>query len=154
MLFRPQIPIGPLILIARRLHHLGLDNLDLPLPKIVVVGDQSTGKSSLIEGMSEIKVPRSSGTCTRCPLEINLSESSTDAWSCKVLLCKKYMYKGTHGQAVTRGKGKPEAATRQRPLGPWILQDTEEIYFAAVASKEDVPNVLKLAQLATLNPSK
>lgn len=154
MLFRLQPHVSPLTFIAHRLHHLGLDNLDLPLPKIVVVGDQSTGKSSLIEGMSEIKVPRSSGTCTRCPLEINLSESSTDAWSCKVLLCKKYMYEGTHGQAATRGKGKPEAATRQRPLGPWILQDTEETYFASVTDKEAVPHVLELAQLATLNPGK
>ncbi len=39
--------------------HLGVDDPNLPLPNIVVVGDQSTGKSSLIEGMSEIKVPRS-----------------------------------------------------------------------------------------------
>ena len=148
------MPISPLIFITCRLHHLGLDKLDLPLPKIVVVGDQSTGKSSLIEGMSEIKVPRSSGTCTRCPLEINLSDTSTDAWSCKVFLCKKYMYEGTQGQVATRGKGRPEAATRQRPLGPWILQDTEEIFFATVFSKEVVPDVLKLAQLATLNPSK
>jgi len=30
----------------------------LPLPKIVAVGDQSAGKSSLIEAISEIKVPR------------------------------------------------------------------------------------------------
>jgi len=40
-----------------------VEDLDLPHPKIVVVGDQSTGKSSLIEGMSEIKVLRSAGTC-------------------------------------------------------------------------------------------
>lgn len=52
------------------LRHLGIENHSLPLPKIVVVGDQSVGKSSLIEGMSEIKVPRSGGCCTRCPLEI------------------------------------------------------------------------------------
>ena len=154
MLFQPEMLISPLTLITCRLHHLGLDKLDLPLPKIVVVGDQSTGKSSLIEGMSEIQVPRSSGTCTRCPLEINLSDTSTDAWSCKVFLCKKYLYEGTQGQVASRGKGRPEAATRQRPLGPWILQDTEEVFFATISAKEAVPDVLKLAQLATLNPSK
>ena len=47
------------------LRQLGIEGLEVPLPKIVVVGDQSAGKSSLIEALSEIKVPRSSGTCTR-----------------------------------------------------------------------------------------
>ena len=36
----------------RDLRSLGIRNLDRPLPKICVVGDQSTGKSSLIEGIS------------------------------------------------------------------------------------------------------
>ena len=48
-----------------RLRELGIEDLVQPLPKIVVVGDQSSGKSSLIEALSEIKVPRSTGTCTR-----------------------------------------------------------------------------------------
>ncbi|OJD21537.1 hypothetical protein ACJ73_07124 [Blastomyces percursus] len=34
------------------LRHLGIENDKLSLPKICVVGDQSTGKSSLIEGMT------------------------------------------------------------------------------------------------------
>ena len=50
---------------VQNLRHLGVEDLVLPLPKIVVVGDQSTGKSSLIEGISEIKVPRKLGVCTR-----------------------------------------------------------------------------------------
>ena len=36
----------------RDLRSLGIDGIDEPLPKICVVGDQSTGKSSLIEGIS------------------------------------------------------------------------------------------------------
>ena len=72
------------------LQHLGIEDSKIALPRICVIGDQSTGKSSLIEAMSEIKVPRSAGTCTRCPLEINLSETE-DKWSCKVILTRKYM---------------------------------------------------------------
>jgi len=112
--------VKELVQAVQALRHLGIEDTVLPLPKIVVVGDQSTGKSSLIEGMSEIKVPRSAGTCTRCPLEINLSESADDAWSCKIYLHKKYMYEGTLGTSRPYGKNlhKVEGATRSRPLGP------------------------------------
>ena len=54
--------VKKLVQVVQELRHLGVEDLNLPLPKIVVVGNQSTGKSSLIEGISEIKVPRSAGT--------------------------------------------------------------------------------------------
>ena len=103
--------VKELVQAVRALRHLGVEDLDLPLPKIVVVGDQSTGKSSLIEGMSEIKVPRSAGTGTRCPLEINLTEDTDPEgrWSCKVFIHNKYSYQSSL----------KERATKAWPLGPW-----------------------------------
>jgi hypothetical protein len=49
-------------------------NTTLQLPKFVVVGDQSAGKSSIVEALCDISLPRSQGTCTRwvhhtCPVE-------------------------------------------------------------------------------------
>lgn len=35
------------------------------LPQLVVVGDQSCGKSSVLEGLTKINFPRDSGLCTR-----------------------------------------------------------------------------------------
>ena len=106
--------------------------------------------------MSEIKVPRSAGTCTRCPLEINLTESpsETDQWNCEVYLHKKYIYQGSLGTGRGAGKhnAKPEGATRNRPLGPWIEQDSEDLPFASITDKDKIVDVIERAQLATLNP--
>ncbi|KAF8504672.1 P-loop containing nucleoside triphosphate hydrolase protein [Russula emetica] len=60
-------------------------HLDLDIPVIVVLGSQSAGKSSLIEAISGITLPRASGTCTRCPTECQLSHS-TEPWRCVISL--------------------------------------------------------------------
>ena len=39
--------------------------VDIDLPQIAVIGSQSAGKSSLIEAISGITLPRAAGTCTR-----------------------------------------------------------------------------------------
>ena len=54
-----------LIDIINDLEQFGIQKSQIPLPKIVVVGDQSAGKSSIVEALSGIKVPRASQTCTR-----------------------------------------------------------------------------------------
>jgi len=40
------------------------------LPQIVVVGDQSSGKSSVLEGLIQKPLPRDSGLCTRFATQI------------------------------------------------------------------------------------
>ena len=40
------------------------------LPQIVVVGDQSSGKSSVLEGLIKMLLPRGSGLCTRFATQI------------------------------------------------------------------------------------
>ncbi|KAL4943649.1 hypothetical protein BDV06DRAFT_221004 [Aspergillus oleicola] len=126
------------------LRHLGIEDSQITLPKICVIGDQSTGKSSLIEGMSEIKVPRSAGTCTRCPMEINLSDGEFgQPWTCRVYLSRKYMYDGS------RKISKPK---KSEPLGPWHEQEQEDELFITVTDKGKVEEVIRWAQLAILNP--
>ncbi|KAK1987081.1 vacuolar sorting protein VPS1 [Colletotrichum cereale] len=46
------------------------------LPQLVVCGDQSAGKSSVLEGITGIPFPRQEGLCTRFPTEIVLRHSS------------------------------------------------------------------------------
>ncbi|CAF3955176.1 unnamed protein product [Adineta steineri] len=44
----------------------------ITLPEIVVVGEQSVGKSSILEAISGIQLPRAQNICTRCPLELRM----------------------------------------------------------------------------------
>lgn len=44
----------------------------ISLPHIVVVGDQSVGKSSVLEAISGVQLPRAQNICTRCPLELRM----------------------------------------------------------------------------------
>ncbi len=45
-----------------------------------------------------------------------------------------------------------DGAAQSRSLGPWVKQDAENFPFATLNSKDQVAPVLKLAQLAILNP--
>eukprot|EP00741_Cyanophora_paradoxa_P015787 tig00020904_g15242.t1 len=49
-----------------------LRNEPLKPPMIVVVGDQSTGKTSTLERLSGAELPRGEGIVTRCPLVLSL----------------------------------------------------------------------------------
>ena len=61
------------------------------LPELVLVGDQSSGKSSLMSAIAGLSLPRSSGTCTRCPIHIRVSRA--DEWSCRVFLKEDYEFR-------------------------------------------------------------
>ncbi|KAG2129046.1 P-loop containing nucleoside triphosphate hydrolase protein [Suillus bovinus] len=73
-----------LIQMMVKLRSMGADAL-IDLPSVVVIGGQSAGKSSLVEAVSGINVPRDSGTCTRCPMECTMS-SHASSWSCTITL--------------------------------------------------------------------
>ncbi|KAJ6552047.1 P-loop containing nucleoside triphosphate hydrolase protein [Mycena vulgaris] len=74
------------------------------LPSITVIGGQSAGKSSLVEAVSGINVPRDSGTCTRCPMECTMS-SSAETWSCNISLRFDYDPHGAKTETVTHEFG-------------------------------------------------
>lgn len=42
----------------------------ISLPQLVVVGEQSSGKSSVLEGLTKMAFPRDSGLCTRYATQI------------------------------------------------------------------------------------
>ena len=88
----------------------------------------------------QIKVPRYSGTCTRCPLEISLSETPDQPWSCRISLRFKKQY-----DANRAGSG-----------DPWVSRPGEiaQVPFVQLRDKARVESALSRAQTAILNPSK
>ncbi|EYU23466.1 hypothetical protein MIMGU_mgv1a001638mg [Erythranthe guttata] len=64
--------IRPLLDTIDRLRHLKVMQEGIQLPTIVVVGDQSSGKSSVLESLAGISLPRGQGICTRVPLIMRL----------------------------------------------------------------------------------
>ncbi|XP_075287808.1 interferon-induced GTP-binding protein Mx-like isoform X1 [Opisthocomus hoazin] len=76
--------IRPCIDLVDSLRALGIEK-DLALPAIAVIGDQSSGKSSVLEALSGIALPRGNGIVTRCPLELKLKRiPATQAWKGKM----------------------------------------------------------------------
>ncbi|KAJ7027364.1 P-loop containing nucleoside triphosphate hydrolase protein [Mycena alexandri] len=115
--------------LVNRLHNTGVQ-IDIDLPQIAVIGQQSAGKSSLIESISGITLPRAAGTCTRCPTECRLSRSDTP-WKCVVEL-----------RFVTDKNGQTLGQPRTESFGDPILD------------KSKVEDRIRRAQRAILNPSK
>ncbi|KWU47196.1 hypothetical protein RHOSPDRAFT_31339 [Rhodotorula sp. JG-1b] len=101
---------------------------EIDLPRIAVIGNQWAEKSTLVEAIIGIKVPRDAGTCTRCPMEIRL-RSSPDPWSCRVSL-----------RFETDAENRPIETIREIPFGP-SSEDPDE-----------VEGLLRRTQLAILNP--
>lgn len=56
----------------------------IALPQLVVCGDQSAGKSSVLEGITGIPFPRQDGLCTRFPTEIILRHAGGSEATVKI----------------------------------------------------------------------
>ena len=52
------------------------NDLGITFPTVVVVGDQSSGKSTLLEALSLVELPKGTGIVTRCPLVLRLRNSN------------------------------------------------------------------------------
>ncbi|KAI0213370.1 Interferon-induced GTP-binding protein Mx2 [Lamellibrachia satsuma] len=71
--------VRPFIDLIDKLRLLGLDK-DISLPEVAVIGDQSAGKSSVLEAISGVQLPRGSGIVTRCPLALQLKSHDTPGY--------------------------------------------------------------------------
>jgi GTPase SAR1 family protein len=121
------------------------------LPELVLVGDQSSGKSSLMSAIAGLSLPRSSGTCTRCPIHIRISRA--EEWSCRVFLKQDYEFCPPNHPITIRD------VTAKNKFPPWVKLDPSRQArheFKTIRDRfdsEDIETVLRRAQLAILNPN-
>lgn len=69
--------------VVDKLRRTGLSSV-LQLPQLVVCGDQSSGKSSVLEAITEIPFPRKEKLCTRFATEIVLRRENTASITTKI----------------------------------------------------------------------
>ncbi|XP_070544281.1 interferon-induced GTP-binding protein Mx3-like isoform X4 [Ptychodera flava] len=74
-----QDRVRPCIDLVDSLRRIGLDK-DVDLPAVVVIGDQSVGKSSVLEAISGVQLPRGTEIVTRCPVELRLKTLDENDW--------------------------------------------------------------------------
>jgi Dynamin family/Dynamin central region len=128
--------------ILRDLDRFGLaQDLKIPTPNIVMIGDQSSGKSSLVEAISEtVKPPRDQGTCTRVPLEVSLTKYD-GPWTASISLLQKWQPAGP-------------GTKKKEKLHPWAeRQPPIFTHFLTITDPEKLTNVIRWAQAALLNPN-
>ncbi|KAI0548803.1 P-loop containing nucleoside triphosphate hydrolase protein [Xylaria curta] len=121
------------------------------LPELVLVGDQSSGKSSLMSALARLDLPTSSGICTRCPFHINMCSSKDSHWSCTVSLQQEYYYDPPANRAI-----KQTDVTKRKQFPPWEPKlAVETVVFKTIYENDPtvIGEILRWAQIATLNPS-
>uniref|UniRef100_A0A6Q2XCB3 Uncharacterized protein n=1 Tax=Esox lucius TaxID=8010 RepID=A0A6Q2XCB3_ESOLU len=90
VMFQDQLKekVRPLIDLIDEMRYLGIEK-QLNLPAIVVVGDQSSGKSSVLEALSGVALPRGTGIVTRCPLLLQLCYEKHNVWKAEISYCEQ-----------------------------------------------------------------
>lgn len=130
-----------------QLQQLGVSHV-VSLPELVLVGDQSSGKSSLMSSIGDLTLPRSEGVCTRCPIHIRLS--SNREWSAKISLHLDYAFPDH-----VRANGAGLRVTKSDKFPPWAPQARETVEFKILDKdhKSEIENTLRWAQVALLSPN-
>ncbi|CAH6792606.1 Mx1 [Phodopus roborovskii] len=138
--------VRPCIDLIDSLRALGVEQ-DLALPAIAVIGDQSSGKSSVLEALSGVALPRGSGIVTRCPLVLKLKQlEQGEEWRGKVT------YKGIEVEISDPMQVEGEINKAQNIIAGEGLEISDELISLDVSSPNvpdltliDLPGITRVA---------
>ncbi|CAD7693675.1 unnamed protein product [Nyctereutes procyonoides] len=137
--------VRPCIDLIDSLRALGVEQ-DLALPAIAVIGDQSSGKSSVLEALSGVALPRGSGIVTRCPLVLKLKRQPHEAWRGRI------SYRKTELQLQDPSQVEKEIRQAQNIVAGQGLGISHELISLEITSPEvpdltliDLPGITRVA---------
>ncbi|KAH0372543.1 hypothetical protein KCU65_g1067, partial [Aureobasidium melanogenum] len=119
------------------LRAVGVNNI-IPLPQIVACGDQSTGKSSLLEALTGIPFPRDTGLCTRFATQFILRRADKVSISVTIIPGPTRVDKDERQRLENFGKGKTFDPTK---LGELIEEATQVMGLPSLTEKK--PKVVR-----------
>lgn len=90
----------------------------IALPQLVVVGDQSSGKSSVLEGLTNLPFPRDSGLCTRFATQITFRRAQETNISVSIIPSKDASQEHV---AITQAWVKTDLAALDAPTFSGIM---------------------------------
>ena len=96
----------------------------ISLPQIIVVGDQSSGKSSILEGLTKLPFPRESELCTRFATQIVFRRDPVQSISVSII---------PHNDATD------EHAAKVRAWAKPDLREMDGSTFAAIMKEVHLP---------------
>lgn len=96
-----------------------LGRQDIDFPRIAVFGDESTGKSSLLEAICKIPFPRGGQTVTRCPTLLRMQRKPGAKWSASVWAG----YESANKKNETSVRRREDVATVIADLQKRVLRD-------------------------------
>ncbi|CAO2656981.1 Nn.00g057840.m01.CDS01 [Neocucurbitaria sp. VM-36] len=94
----------------------GLGRHGISLPQLIVCGDQSSGKSSLLEGLTRLRFPTKEGLCTTFATEVVLRKETNVEISC----------------TITPGKSRSQAELRELAKFKRSFSSREDFSFPSV----------------------
>lgn len=105
-----------------KLRNQGLGHYNISLPQLIVCGEQSSGKSSLLEGLTRLRFPTGDGLCTTFATELVLRKDSAVDITCTIVPGKE------RSQAERRelSKFSRRFTSREEMSFPALVQQAKE----------------------------
>ncbi|KAF5012822.1 hypothetical protein FDECE_1111 [Fusarium decemcellulare] len=125
------------------LRTLGVERIN-PLPQVVVCGAQSSGKSSVLEAITEIPFPRSRQMCTRYVTKVTLAYSQTDSVNVTIEPGKS---RGRSDKQRLKSFWRTISGGQSRELLKEYMEDAHGMIFPDEESKDEISDDILSIQI-------